>query len=87
MTQIGIQQPAPLATDYSMLSIHIGSGNCGRIYIVMITSKLLIDIPGWAGVLLVVFTLSLGAYATTGFNVVWVAIGILTLGRKWLTRN
>ena len=40
-----------------------------------------------AGILLVVYTLSLGAYATTGLNVVWVAIGILTLGRKWLTRN
>jgi hypothetical protein len=40
-----------------------------------------------AGVLLVVYTLSLGAHATTGLNAVWVAIGILTLGRKWLTRN
>ena len=40
-----------------------------------------------AGILLVAYTLSLGAYATTGLNVVWVAIGILTLGRKWLTRN
>ncbi len=40
-----------------------------------------------AGVLLVVYTLSLGAYATTGLNAVWVAIGLLTLGRKWLTRN
>lgn len=40
-----------------------------------------------AGVLLVVYTLSLGAYATTGLNVVWVAIGLLTLGKKWLTRN
>jgi hypothetical protein len=40
-----------------------------------------------AGMLLVVYTLSLGAYATTGLNAVWVAIGILTLGRKWLTRN
>lgn len=40
-----------------------------------------------AGVLLVVYTLSLQAYATTGLNVVWVAIGLFTLGRKWLTRN
>lgn len=40
-----------------------------------------------AGVLLVVYTLSLGAYATTGLNAVWVTIGFLTLGRKWLTRN
>jgi hypothetical protein len=40
-----------------------------------------------AGILLVVYTLSLGAYATTGLNAVWVAIGLLTLGRKWLTRN
>ena len=40
-----------------------------------------------AGVLLVVYTLSLGAYATTGLNAVWVAIGLSTLGRKWLTRN
>ena len=40
-----------------------------------------------AGILLVEYTLSLGAYATTGLNIVWVAICILTLGRKWLTRN
>lgn len=40
-----------------------------------------------AGVLLVVYTLSLGAYATTGLNAVWTAIGLITLGRKWLTRN
>ena len=40
-----------------------------------------------AGVLLVVYTLSLGAYATTGLNAVWVAIGLFTLGRKWITRN
>jgi phosphatidylserine synthase len=40
-----------------------------------------------AGLLLVVYTLSLGAYATTGLNIVWVAIGFITLGRKWLTRN
>lgn len=40
-----------------------------------------------AGVMLVVYTLALEAYATTGLNAVWVAIGLLTLGRKWLTRN
>jgi hypothetical protein len=40
-----------------------------------------------AGSLLVFYTLSLGAYATTGLNTVWVAIGLFTLGRKWLTRN
>jgi hypothetical protein len=41
----------------------------------------------FAGVLLVVYTLSLGAFATTGLNAVWVAIGVFTIGRKWLTRN
>jgi hypothetical protein len=41
----------------------------------------------FAGTLLVVYTLSLGAYATTGLNAVWVAIGLFTLGRKWLMRN
>jgi len=41
----------------------------------------------FAGVLLVVYTLSLGAYATTGLNAVWVAIGLFTLARRWLTRN
>jgi hypothetical protein len=40
-----------------------------------------------AGILLVLYTLSLGAYATTGLNAVWVVIGLFTLGRKWLTRN
>lgn len=40
-----------------------------------------------AGILLVIYTYSLGAYATTGLNAVWVAIGVFTLGRKWLTRN
>lgn len=40
-----------------------------------------------AGVMLVVYTLSLGAYATTGLNAVWVAIGLFTLGRRWITRN
>ena len=40
-----------------------------------------------AGVFLVIYTFSLEAYATTGLNAVWVAIGLFTLGRKWLTRN
>jgi len=40
-----------------------------------------------AGILLVTYTLSLGAYATTGLNSVWVAISLLTLGKKWLIRN
>lgn len=40
-----------------------------------------------AGVLLVIYTLSLEAYATTGLNTVWILIGLFTLGRKWLTRN
>ena len=40
-----------------------------------------------AGLMLVIYTFSLGAFATTGLNVVWVAIGLFTLGRKWLTRN
>lgn len=41
----------------------------------------------FAGTLLVIYTLFLGAYATTGLNTVWVAIGLFTLGRKWITRN
>lgn len=40
-----------------------------------------------AGTLLVVYTLALGAYATTGLNAVWVVIGLITLGKKWLTRS
>ena len=40
-----------------------------------------------AGLLLVVYTLSLGAFATTGLNAVWVLVGLFTLGRRWLTRN
>ncbi len=40
-----------------------------------------------AGTLLVIYTLALGTYATTGLNAVWVVIGLLTLGRKWLIRN
>lgn len=61
--------------------------------------KLLIDILGWTGSILyqgmniftgilpVIYTLYLGASATTGLNAVWVAMGLFTLGRKWLTRN
>jgi hypothetical protein len=41
----------------------------------------------FAGTLLVIYTLYLGAFATTGLNAVWVVIGLFTLGRKWLTRN
>lgn len=41
----------------------------------------------FAGTLLVIYTLALGAYATTGLNAVWVVVGILTLGRRWLTRS
>ncbi len=40
-----------------------------------------------AGSLLVIYTLALGAYATTGLNAVWIAVGLFTLGRKWLIRN
>lgn len=40
-----------------------------------------------AGVLLVIYSLALGAFATTGLNAVWVAIGLFTLGHKWLIRN
>jgi len=40
-----------------------------------------------AGIMLVIYTFTLKAYATTGLNAVWVAIGLFTLGRKWLTRN
>lgn len=40
-----------------------------------------------AGVLVVVYTLSLKAYATTGLNAIWALIGVFTLGRKWLTRR
>ena len=41
----------------------------------------------FAGILLVVYSLYLKAYATTGLNAVWALIGLYTLGRKWLTRN
>ena len=41
----------------------------------------------FAGVLLVIYMLFLGAYATTGLNAVWILVGLFTLGRKWLTRS
>jgi hypothetical protein len=41
----------------------------------------------FAGVLLVIYSLYLKAYATTGLNTVWALIGLYTPGRKWLTRN
>ena len=40
-----------------------------------------------AGILLVVYSLYLQAYATTGLNAIWAIVGIITLGRRWLTRN
>lgn len=40
-----------------------------------------------AGIFLVIYTLSLRAYATTGLNAVWALIGLFTLGRKWFTRS
>lgn len=40
-----------------------------------------------AGTFLVIYTYTLEAYATTGLNAVWVAIGLFTVGRKWLNRN
>jgi len=40
-----------------------------------------------AGVMIVIYTLSLKAYATTGLNTVWALIGVFTLGRKWFTRS
>jgi hypothetical protein len=40
-----------------------------------------------AGILLVIYTIYLGAFATTALNAAWVAIGLFTLGRKWLTRS
>jgi hypothetical protein len=40
-----------------------------------------------AGFLLVIYTIYLGAYATTALNTIWAVIGIFTLGIKWLIRN
>ena len=41
----------------------------------------------FAGVLLVIYSLYLKAYATTGLNAVWAVIGLYTLGRKWLIHS
>jgi hypothetical protein len=40
-----------------------------------------------AGIFLVIYTFTLEAYATMALNGIWAIIGLLTLGRKWLTRN
>ena len=40
-----------------------------------------------AGALLVINTLYLHAYPSAGLNVAWIGIGMLTLGRRWLTRS
>lgn len=36
-----------------------------------------------AGILLVIYGFSLSAYATIGLNATWIAIGMVTLARKW----
>lgn len=40
-----------------------------------------------AGILVVIYTVTLEAYATTGLNAIWIAIGLFTLGKRWLIRN
>ena len=40
-----------------------------------------------AGTLLVINTLYLHAYPSAGLNVAWIGIGMITLGRRWLTRS
>ena len=40
-----------------------------------------------AGALLVINTLYLRAYPSAGLNVAWIGIGMLILGRRWLTRS
>ena len=40
-----------------------------------------------AGIFLVIYTFTLQAYATMALNGVWAIIGLITLGRRWLTRN
>lgn len=40
-----------------------------------------------AGTFLVIYTFTLEAYATMALNGVWAIIGLITLGRRWLTRN
>jgi len=37
----------------------------------------------FAGSLLIVYTLYLKAYSSTGLNVAWVGIAFVTLGRRW----
>ena len=41
----------------------------------------------FAGILLVIYSLYLKSYATTGLNAVWAVIGLYTLGRKWFIRR
>ena len=40
-----------------------------------------------AGIFLVIYTFTLEAYATMALNGIWAVIGLITLGRRWLTRN
>ncbi|MDQ3003767.1 MAG: hypothetical protein M3R47_00060 [Chloroflexota bacterium] len=40
-----------------------------------------------AGTLLVAYSLYPKAYTTTCLNAIWDVIGLLSFGRKWLTRN
>ena len=40
-----------------------------------------------AGIFLVIYTFTLEAYATMALNGIWAIIGLITLGRRWLTRN
>jgi phosphatidylserine synthase len=40
-----------------------------------------------AGALLVINTLYLHAYPSAGLNAAWIGIGMVTLGRRWLTRS
>jgi len=40
-----------------------------------------------AGCMVMIYTLSLNAFATTSLNAVWVAIGFFTLGKKWFVRS
>ena len=40
-----------------------------------------------AGIFLVIYTFTLEAYATMALNGIWAIIGLITLGRRWLTCN
>ena len=40
-----------------------------------------------AGIFLVIYTFTLAAYATMALNGIWAIIGLITMGRRWLTRN